>query len=271
MVDGAAWPGVGHLNKNGGGARNQFGLAFAAEGNEWTQKLCNADTDGDGITNGDHLGDPLCVWQPGDTPSRTAAITHPGNTAAASSAGSAAPAWVIAHGVLMLLAWCLVLPIGIMCSVFRAGFPEEGAWFKQHQNFQWTGLMLVIAAFVVAVVMLPAGSGHFSGGNVAHKVIGLVVVVLAVLQPFNAACRPHPPGAGEEKSGKRLVWELTHKNSGRIAASLAITNCILGALAVSGGYGSSAAIFAWVVLGVSLVITVAVVVVLMSKAKRAKE
>lgn len=257
------------MAKAGGGQRNEFGLAFAAAGKEWTVELCNEDTDGDGITNGDHLGDPLCIWKQGATPSRTVDITHPGPTEG--SSGSAAPAWVIAHGVLMILAWCLLLPIGIMCSVFRSAFPEDGQWFKNHQSIQGAGLLLVVAAFVVAVVMLPDGSGHFSNSNVAHKIIGLVVVIIAVLQPLNAACRPHPAEGGEAKSGKRLAWELLHKNAGRIGALLAIANCILGALAVTNGTGSAAAIFAWVVLGVCLLVTVVVAVVLMSKAKRAKE
>uniref|UniRef100_A0A2C9K6P8 DOMON domain-containing protein n=1 Tax=Biomphalaria glabrata TaxID=6526 RepID=A0A2C9K6P8_BIOGL len=72
------WPGVGHQNKNGGGARNPFGEAFAREGHQWTKALCATDTDGDGRTNGEELGDPSCVWAPGKTPSRTVNITHPG-------------------------------------------------------------------------------------------------------------------------------------------------------------------------------------------------
>ena len=37
------------------------------------------DSDGDGITNGEELGDPQCVWIPGNNPNRTTHITHPGN------------------------------------------------------------------------------------------------------------------------------------------------------------------------------------------------
>lgn len=35
--------GIGHINPNGGGARNQFGLDFAAANHAWTQTLCNQD------------------------------------------------------------------------------------------------------------------------------------------------------------------------------------------------------------------------------------
>ena len=45
---------------------------------EWTPALCNMDSDGDGQTNGEELGDPHCVWTVGDIPARTVDITHPG-------------------------------------------------------------------------------------------------------------------------------------------------------------------------------------------------
>lgn len=40
--------------------------------------MCTADSDGDGRTNGEELGDPSCVWSVGQEPSRTVNITHPG-------------------------------------------------------------------------------------------------------------------------------------------------------------------------------------------------
>ena len=40
--------------------------------------LCPLDSDGDGFTNGQELGDPKCQWKIGDLPERTFNITHPG-------------------------------------------------------------------------------------------------------------------------------------------------------------------------------------------------
>ena len=42
--------------------QTQFRFALAAEGYRWTEALCNADTDGDGQSNGLELGDPCCLW-----------------------------------------------------------------------------------------------------------------------------------------------------------------------------------------------------------------
>ena len=51
--------------------------AFADAGRNWTTTLCRADSDDDGASNGEELGDPNCVWTVGATPAR-AATGHPG-------------------------------------------------------------------------------------------------------------------------------------------------------------------------------------------------
>ncbi|XP_046360947.2 uncharacterized protein LOC124138380 isoform X1 [Haliotis rufescens] len=75
---GDVWGGVGHLVPGGQGSRNPFGEDFHKEGKNWTQQLCLMDSDGDGRTNGEELGDPNCVWSFGGQPQRTTNITHPG-------------------------------------------------------------------------------------------------------------------------------------------------------------------------------------------------
>eukprot|EP00927_Polykrikos_kofoidii_P021874 TRINITY_DN20582_c0_g1_i1.p1 TRINITY_DN20582_c0_g1~~TRINITY_DN20582_c0_g1_i1.p1 ORF type:complete len:599 (+),score=61.34 TRINITY_DN20582_c0_g1_i1:97-1893(+) len=70
---------IGHWNKFGGGENNLFGAAFKRNGLKWTKALCEADSDGDGVSNGHELGDPCCVWTRGAMPRRTYAISHPGD------------------------------------------------------------------------------------------------------------------------------------------------------------------------------------------------
>ncbi len=47
---------------------------------KWDKCLCERDSDGDGMTNGEELGDPDCTWKPGDTPKVVAMnkLSHPG-------------------------------------------------------------------------------------------------------------------------------------------------------------------------------------------------
>ena len=69
---------MGHVDRNGGGARNQFGINFAAADHTWSKTLCTSDSDGDGVTDGVELGDPCCKWTVGATPQVTTDISHPG-------------------------------------------------------------------------------------------------------------------------------------------------------------------------------------------------
>ncbi|XP_021380223.1 uncharacterized protein LOC110467403 [Mizuhopecten yessoensis] len=72
------WKGVGHKSSDGGDDRNPFGLDFLRHGKTWTRALCEMDSDGDGMTNGEELGDPACTWTPGNTPAKTTGLSHPG-------------------------------------------------------------------------------------------------------------------------------------------------------------------------------------------------
>lgn len=69
---------LGHNGCVSGAPRNKFGLDFKAAGLKWTKALCKKDSDGDGVTNGEELGDPCCVWRPGKKPARTTVLSHPG-------------------------------------------------------------------------------------------------------------------------------------------------------------------------------------------------
>ncbi|KAH9503094.1 hypothetical protein Btru_069949 [Bulinus truncatus] len=71
------WEGVGHFLDIGTGPRNPFGLDFAAEGLTWTTNLCRKDSDGDGRTNGQELGDPNCTWTLNSTPTQATGICDP--------------------------------------------------------------------------------------------------------------------------------------------------------------------------------------------------
>eukprot|EP00927_Polykrikos_kofoidii_P020873 TRINITY_DN19966_c0_g1_i1.p1 TRINITY_DN19966_c0_g1~~TRINITY_DN19966_c0_g1_i1.p1 ORF type:complete len:655 (-),score=86.17 TRINITY_DN19966_c0_g1_i1:47-2011(-) len=73
-----AFPGVGHLARNGAGPLNVFGRDFQSAGTQWTKDLCQKDSDKDGQSNGVELGDPACTWSVGAVPQRTTDISHPG-------------------------------------------------------------------------------------------------------------------------------------------------------------------------------------------------
>ena len=53
-------------------------LTFLKYLQKWDKCLCEYDSDGDGLTNGEELGDPDCVWEPGKVPTRNSGLSHPG-------------------------------------------------------------------------------------------------------------------------------------------------------------------------------------------------
>lgn len=75
-------PHLGHQGCEHGSARNPFGRDFQYIGQfRWTKALCERDSDGDGLSNGEELGDPCCLWSEDnkDPPGfRTTGLSHPG-------------------------------------------------------------------------------------------------------------------------------------------------------------------------------------------------
>ena len=72
------WSGVGHQLDGGGGPLNPFGRDFLTNGRVYDATLCNLDSDGDGKTNGQELGDPFCQWTFENPTVLQAATSHPG-------------------------------------------------------------------------------------------------------------------------------------------------------------------------------------------------
>lgn len=126
------------------------------------------------------------------------------------------------HGVTMFLSWGLLLPIGVAAARFGRHLPNA-LWFRIHRPVQATGVLLQLAGFIAAMLMVPVGK--FSAQP--HAGIGALVFLLGILQPVNAFFRPHVE-PGKEKSKNRRRWELLHLWSGRVALFLGMLNPFWG-------------------------------------------
>lgn len=256
---------IGHVRPSGGGARNNFGVDFAKAGYVWTKGLCAMDSDGDGRSNGEELGDTSCSWKKGDPspPIPLTGLTNPGVADVPNSAARAmprVPAYIIAHGVLMGLAWLALGPLGVFAAMLRDRVGP--GWFQLHQRSMVAAGALTVAGAAVAI----ANVGIHADS--AHEIIGLVLFAFVVIQLLTGALRPaapHAPSAhylaGESdnrehlgavpseieaasrgnagtvqprKSSARRDWEAYHKNAGKVLVALAVVNVALGIkLAVS--------------------------------------
>ncbi len=84
---GRPWNAFGDLLfTTNGGTADQPGTvtASAASFIWWNADICGADSDGDGQTNGQELGDPGCVWT-GGAATRGSDISKPGDAASVSA------------------------------------------------------------------------------------------------------------------------------------------------------------------------------------------
>jgi len=79
-----------HINPAGGGTRNGFGNAFANNSHIWNATLAALDSDGDGYSNGDELGDPTGTWTPGQ-PNPAGPVYNPGDATSHPGATATAP------------------------------------------------------------------------------------------------------------------------------------------------------------------------------------
>jgi len=74
--------GLGHMTCYGATKElNPFGKDMKNNDHKWDKELCEKDSDGDGLTNGEELGDPCCLWSAWDVPSDYMANfvpSHPG-------------------------------------------------------------------------------------------------------------------------------------------------------------------------------------------------
>lgn len=136
------------------------------------------------------------------------------------------PPTLIAHAVLMVLGWGLLLPAGFLMARYgkEKWPPVEGGsklgWFEYHKYIQVVGLLLVTIAFAI-------GLAEGSKTNYPHMSIGIVVSVLGIWQPINAKFRPHKK-KGKVQEPRRVYWEYLHKGSGYIAILLGFVNIGLG-------------------------------------------
>lgn len=147
----------------------------------------------------------------------------------------------ILHGASMTLAWGLLAQWGVGMVRFhpsrREGPPPDAGkvatWFALHRNLQAAAVGFALLGFVLAVVMVQGHDApHFDG---LHQVVGLVVTILAVLQPIGGLLRPAKKDAAGNVTTKRRAFEIGHRSLGALALLLGTANIIGGSLYLSGG------------------------------------
>ncbi|KAF3789952.1 Cytochrome b561 and DOMON domain-containing protein [Nymphaea thermarum] len=119
------------------------------------------------------------------------------------------------HGALNVLAWVILLPLGIIAA--RHYKHHDPSWFYSHLALQMTAFGLAIAGFLTGLSL--QGQFHVADG---HKVLGILALGLACVQATALLIRPG------KTSKFRRYWNWYHHWVGRIALLIGLINVFYG-------------------------------------------
>lgn len=123
------------------------------------------------------------------------------------------------HGILMLIAFAILIPFGVFVARYMRLMSSSPKWFALHAFVQPLAVFLAWLGLIFAILGAQNKPRH------THAVIGICLMTLVSLQllgglPF---IRPNP------NSGlKRQIWSALHHVGGWITFSLGLLNCFIG-------------------------------------------
>ncbi|WP_233167471.1 cytochrome b561 domain-containing protein [Xylophilus sp. ASV27] len=148
--------------------------------------------------------------------------------------------WASWHGRLMVLAWAVLLPLGVMAARFFKVMPgqdwprrlDHKAWWHAHRALQYAGVAVMSLGIVLAW-------GHAAGATALarwHGWLGWILLALGWLQVVGGWLRGSKGGPSDatlrgdhyDMSLRRRVFERLHKALGYLALALAMLTITLG-------------------------------------------
>lgn len=171
------------------------------------------------------------------------------------------------HALIMLFAWLILIPIGILSARFfkvlpRQDWPREldnQVWWRLHRATQYGGVILMLVGAYLAV----SESGGFELS--IHGTLGAAAVLLACAQvisgwlrgskggPTDSRANPDEPstwrGDHYDMTARRLSFEAWHKCGGYLALGFAFSAMATGMLLM--GWPETSFLF---VAGIALLI-----------------
>lgn len=124
------------------------------------------------------------------------------------------------HGVLAVVSWGILMPIGVMIARYAKTFEVANpAWFYLHAFCQTSGYAIGVSAWGTGLRL-----GSYSKGieQTSHRRIGIALFCFATLQIFALLLRP-------KKDHKyRIFWNVYHHSVGYTVIVLSIINIFKG-------------------------------------------
>uniref|UniRef100_A0A5B7BRG7 Cytochrome b561 and DOMON domain-containing protein n=1 Tax=Davidia involucrata TaxID=16924 RepID=A0A5B7BRG7_DAVIN len=120
------------------------------------------------------------------------------------------------HGVLNMLGWGILIPIGAMAARYFKQW--DPIWFYSHIFIQSFGFIFGIAGIITGLVL----ENQLSANVKKHKALGIFILVLGCLQVMAFLARPN------KESKVRKYWNWYHHNVGRFVIIFAAVNVFYG-------------------------------------------
>lgn len=132
--------------------------------------------------------------------------------------------WQYIHGALMLGAWCLFIPTGIIIARHKhvyngRKFLGVDMWFHGHRFFQFLGIGTFVSSFTIAFLKM-GKPAHRIG--LAHYIIGIILMGLTGTQALSLLLKP------ANGHSLRWLWNKTHRAYGILTLATAWANIYIG-------------------------------------------
>jgi DOMON domain/Eukaryotic cytochrome b561 len=177
----------------------------------------------------------------------------------------------MAHGILMVISWTILVPLAVGTAVLRNFIAlPAGQWFQVHRFLNSIAVACTIAGFAIAVHNIKDEQGNHFTNTIKHHKMGLVIFMFAILQALSGMFRPHLPHKPEpeitdeeangdkppvddtplKKSPQRIVFEIQHRLMGTTAMVMGWFNVDSGIGLYNQRFnGNDLAPVAWAVTG----------------------
>ncbi len=148
--------------------------------------------------------------------------------------------WVVWHARLMVLAWAILLPLGVIAARYykvtrNQDWPrvvDNRAWWHAHRGLQYSGVVLML----IGVYLAWQQSASTTLAAQVHGYLGWGITAMGILQILSAWFRgskggptePEMRGDHYDMTPHRLAFEWLHKTCGWFAVGAAVITIALG-------------------------------------------
>ncbi|CAB9506704.1 expressed unknown protein [Seminavis robusta] len=122
----------------------------------------------------------------------------------------------VAHGILMLMAWAVLIPCSVACSMLLRR-DDSLLFFRVHYILAGLGVLLAIIAWILVA--------HSSSTHQAHPIMGTCVmsITIAIILLYPVMGKPSLP-----RNPKQQIVVLLHKGLGSLLFVMAVVTFVLG-------------------------------------------